>query len=119
MARYCFKTDESTNVKKLLCKIGETKVNTQYIRGTVTFTGYRKYTSYCEVDIEFNGQILARIRREPAQWLSSEILKEKRASKIKVNRFIRKCIFKDVESRLKYFSSGIHHYSSIKKLKWI
>lgn len=99
-------------------KFSSFDIDNDSVKGRVNVIGYRKYQFRDEFDIEFIGEIKARVGGGP-QWVSSEILKRKNISKIKVNRFIRREIFKMLRPRVRYFSIELRWYSDIRKLKWI
>lgn len=75
-----------------------------------------------EVDVEFKGEIFAQISSlKGDEWYDSSILENERyrVSKIRLNKFFRKRMFNDINSRLSYFGEKINYEDSIKKLKWI
>lgn len=117
--RYCSNTNETKNIKKLISKFSSFDIDTHTVRGKVNVIGYRKYQSRDEFDIEFIGEINARVNRKPSAWFGSEIKNQKNISKIKVNRFIKKSIFNSLRSRMRYFGIEARWYSDIKKIKWI
>jgi hypothetical protein len=120
MARYCSNSEEVKKLRRFLSKFGQIEINNELIKGSIIILGYRKYSSFYEVDIEFKGEIFARPPLgRGREWLNSEVLKKPRCSKVKVNRFIRKNLFKELSSRLRFFSITLYDYSDIKKLKWI
>jgi hypothetical protein len=58
------------------------------------------------------------------QWYSSSIMGEssssgRRVSKIKVNRFLKRNMFFEVKTYLKYFDVDLVYYDLIKKINWI
>lgn len=99
-------------------KFSSFDIDNDNAKGKVNVIGYRKYQFRDEFDIEFTGQIKARMNGK-LEWVSSEVLKRKNISKIKVNRFIRREVFKILKPRVRYFSIDLRWYSDIKKLKWI
>lgn len=121
MSNYCIKSDSTKRVKKYLTKFGELKIDTDKIRGKILITGYRKYNFYEEIDLTFQGEIYARVNFKKSEWYSSDILDGKnfRVSKIKVNRLIKRCLFKDLSRYLNYFSISIHNHCDIKKINWL
>jgi len=119
MARYCSNSENIKKFKKVISKLATIEINTDVIQGKITVIGYRKYNSWDEIDIQFEGKILARATSFGREWHFSDVLKKKNISKIKVNRFIRKQIYKSLNFRLRVFSVELKHYSDIKKLKWI
>lgn len=127
------KNKEVSKTKKILGKYAqEIPIATSLIDGAVFIKGYRKYQYGSqnvrindfieEVDILFSGKIFVSWngRRD---WYSSELLNMKnqrglKASKIKINRLIRKQLIKELSIHLNYFSVQIKGYSQIKKLLW-
>ena len=91
-------------------------INERSIRGKYTVTGYRKYFGGLEeVDIKFEGEIYCRFQYK-TDWHSVKQVINSGASKIKVNRLVRKGIFSKLSTNLLYFSVTLTHYSNIKKL---
>jgi len=96
-------------------------------RGVFSITGYRVYNSsptgyYIEVDVVFKGEIRASVSAiQQDSWLNSEIKKNKNyhISPIKLNRFLRGKLFKDIKNHLVYFDINIKTENSIKKIKWM
>lgn len=117
MSRYCFNTTETKSLKKFILNFSSFEIDSESAKGKVNIFGYRKYQFRDEFDIEFIGQIKARVDGK-LTWVSSEVLKRKNISKIKVNRFLRKEIFKVLKVKVRYFSIDIRYYYDIKKLKW-
>lgn len=75
-----------------------------------------------EVDVIFEGSIYVNFNRKK-DWYSSSVMTDVfpnagRVSKIKVNRFIRRNIFFDVKTYLKYFDIELPYYDLIKKIIW-
>lgn len=114
------KDKESQTINKLLKRFGQIKVSTNQVEGVITIKRYRKYTYKNEVDVFFNGKIRVRLGFTPSDWYSSEYVKKygTRISTVKLNRFIRKSVFKEVKERMSYFEKNINWYSDIKKLNW-
>jgi len=118
---YTVRDSSTLSTKKMIKKFSERKIGcNDYIRGNFVIKNWRKYQFRDEVDIEFSGEIYAKIVME-SNWLSSEILtnKKRQVSKIKVNRFIRKKIFLDVKIYLAYFGINLKTYHDIIKIKWV
>jgi len=44
--------------------------------------------------------------------------KDMKVSKVKVNRFIKRCCLNELKQRLNYFDIRINEYSQITKIKW-
>lgn len=121
MGRYVIQNETTKGIKKLLPKYGSVSIEDEKLKGSVQVIGYRKYTHYEEIDIQFTGQILARISREKLQWFDSSILNDehRRISKVKVNRFIKRLCLREVRLHLNYFGINLKDYSQIKKINWI
>lgn len=121
MGRYLIQDTTSKAIKKSLIKWGEFPVDNSSVRGIVTIKNYRKYQFRNEVDIEFKGEIFVRITNENRTWHSSDILTsgKYRISKVKLNRFLRKSVLKDVQIRMNYFGETIREYQNVNKVKWI
>lgn len=121
MGRYVITNSNTVGTKKLLAKYGSISIETEKLVGTFKVVGYRKYSHYEEVDVEFNGKIQARVKWGKLEWFDSSILtdKNRNVSKIKVNRFIKNVCYPTIKSQLNYFGVRINQFASIKKLKWI
>jgi hypothetical protein len=107
-------------VKKFANKI---PVKNDYVDGEITVTKYRKYNFYEEVDIIFEGKIKGKVSFS-SEWYGSEIINGTKkfgwtASKIKVNRLIRRHVFETVKDRLRFFNVTLTRYNYIKKVKWV
>ena len=127
------KTKETQGTKKLLLKyLSSIPVKNNNVDGKFKVTGYRKLFSENltfrtdfnreEVDLEFSGKLFV-FWDGKRQWVGSELLNKKNsrglsASKIKINRMIRKAIIKDLTLHANYFSVNLGYYDSIKKFKW-
>jgi len=120
MARYTIDTDLTKSVKKVLSKYGTLTIDGEKIKGTIKVYGYRKYTWGEQVDIQFTGSIKARLKWGKLEWLDASIMnnKDMKVSKVKVNRFIKRCCLNELKQRLNYFDIRINEYSQITKIKW-
>lgn len=124
MPMYVINSPESKAKRKLIKKYGnKIPINTENIRGYFTITGFRKYRFYNNVDIIFHGEIYVYFDGK-RDWFDSSLLnlitkRGLQVSKIKVNRIIRKNLFKNVSDFVKFFDVELKHYTSITKLKWI
>ena len=118
MGRYAIQNTETLAIKKSLKKWGEVPVNNQHIKGTLKIKNYRKYKSYEEIDVVFEGQIFVRVYRDSKKWRDSSLLKTNNISIIKLNRFLRKTSLFELQTRMKYFGVDIRSYYEIKKIKW-
>jgi hypothetical protein len=121
MGRYVITNSNTVGTKKMLAKYGSISIETEKLVGTLQVVGYRKYSHYEEVDVEFTGKIQARVKWGKLEWFDSSILtdKNRNVSKIKVNRFIKNVCYPTIKSQLNYFGVRINQFASIKKLKWI
>ena len=118
---YTLKDESTIATKKMVKKFSERKfTDSSYIRGKFIIKNWRKYQYRDEVDIEFIGEIYAKLVIQ-SDWLKSDILTNKKhsVSKIKINRFIRKKLFFEVKTYLAYFSIDLKSYNNIVKIKWI
>ena len=118
------KTDqESKTLKNIILKFSkDIDIENKNVRGTFTIKNVRKYEHFTEVDVIFKGCIYARVGRT-LDWYDSSILNKEhkgyKISKIKLNRFLKKSILRDVSINLKYFSENIKFYTDIKKIEWV
>ena len=123
MSRYVITNQSVKNTKKALARFSkDIPISSEYLRGKFTIKTYRRYLMTEEVDVIFEGEIKVNFQRK-RDWYPSEIMersyKDWRVSKIKVNRFIRKQIFKYVKLHLNYFDiKHFHSYHLIKKITW-
>jgi len=118
---YTIRDSSTVSTKKMIKRFSEREIaSNDFIKGSFVIKNWRKYTFRDEVDIEFSGEIYAKISME-STWLNSKILTNKKysISKIKVNRFIRKKIFLDVKIYLAYFGINLKSYHDIIKIKWV
>ena len=120
MGRYLIQSENTQAVKKSIKKWGEYPVSNDNAQGKIIINNYRKYIAHEEVDITFEGKIYARIGRTNSSWRSSEILTNEnyRISKVKLNRFLRKTVFKDAAIYMSYFGVNLRIYTDIKKINW-
>jgi hypothetical protein len=119
MARYITDIEVTKSVKKALSKYGYLNIIHEKLKGSVKVVGYRKYSWGDEIDIEFTGKIHARVSYN-LEWFDASVMgdKNRKISKVKVNRFIKRCCLKDIKIYLNYFGIRIDEYSQIKKIKW-
>ena len=124
MSCYVVTNETTKNLKRAIIKFSkDVSVNTNLLRGKFTVQRYRRYIMRDEVDIIFQGEIYVTLGGKK-DWYSPSILdasgKNWRVSKIKVNRFIKKSIFKNVLQHLNYFDiRHLHSHYDIKKITWI
>ena len=122
MTRYVKSDSESKAIKTLVTKyVKNVPIKTDRLQGKFTVKNIRRYKFHTEVDLQFKGKINAKIGRT-CDWYSSDIKlghKDYRISKVKLNRYIRKSIYKDVSHQLQYFSESLKYYSDVKKIEWI
>ena len=121
MGRYLIQDTTSRAIKKSLLKWGELSINNSDIRGTITIKNHRKYQFRDEIDIEFKGEIFVRLDVVTREWYGSDIMLNKSysISKIKLNRYIRKKIFREIQIRMNYFGIDMKDYRNIVKIKWV
>jgi hypothetical protein len=115
-------TSQSKLRKTLLKKHCKIKIDERYIRGEVSIIGYRKYSCREEIDIEFRGEISARVGYiSDDKWFSLEEMEKVKTqiSKIKLTRFLKRRLFYPVSNKLAYFSINLHVSTDIKKVKWV
>lgn len=121
MGRYLIQDKTSSATKKSLLKWGELSINDERIRGVITFKNHRKYQFRDEIDIEFKGEIFVRLDVVTREWYGSDIMLNNsyNISKIKLNRYIRKNIFREIQIRMNYFGVDMKDYKNIVKIKWV
>jgi hypothetical protein len=118
----CISDDDSKVIKKSLKKFSKREIASfnDRLRGSFTIVGFRKYQFINEVDIEFNGEICARHSSLAVlTWFKSDIYNQKSVSKIKVNKLIKRAIFKEVKDQAAYFGINLRYVEEIKKINWI
>ena len=118
----CITDDDSKAIKKLVKKYSKKEINSfnDRLRGSFTIVGFRKYQFTNEVDVEFNGEICARHASFAVlTWFKSDIYNQKGVSKIKVNKLIKRAIFKEVKDQAAYFGINLRYIEEIKKIKWV
>lgn len=118
----CIIDEDSKTIKKLLKKFSKKEIISfnERLRGSFSIVGFRKYHFINEVDIEFNGEIFARHDSLAVlTWFKSDIYNQKGVSKIKVNKLIKRAIFKEVKDQAAYFGINLRYVEEIKKIKWI
>ena len=120
MGKYLIKSDDSNTIKKFIKKFNEFSVCNDEVRGKVIINNYRKYSYGEEVDLTFEGEIHVRIHGNIRSWRKSDILKNEqyKISIIKLNRFLRKGIIRDLENYMKFFGVRLRFYDEIKKINW-
>ena len=117
------KTKELTELKRFIKKHGVIDINNGNARGQVIIKGVRCYkNNYLvnvftyQIDVVFKGELFLRyIGQKNPNWYNSSC---NRRSNHKTNRLIRRGIFRDVKSYLKFFSIEIPNEENIKKLTW-
>jgi len=118
MAQYIIKSESTKATKSVLSKFAKIPVDNHSVRGIINIVGYRKYRIHEEVDIEFTGDIYAKIGPEGCKWHDASAQKKYSLSKVKLNRLIRKSVHFEVQTRMNYFDSYIRFYGDIKKVNW-
>lgn len=121
MGRYLIQDTTSKAIKKSLTKWGEFSIDNGDVKGVIKIKNYRKYQFRDEVDVEFKGEIFVRITNENRSWYAKDILENTkyRVSKVKLNRYIRKSILKDIRIRMNYFGVNVKDYQNINKIQWV
>lgn len=118
------KTPSAKATSKIVKKYGtKLPISNSYIKGDITIKNFRTYDYACEIDVSFEGEILVSYAGKK-QWYGSSIMavtstNGRRVSKIKVNRFIKKNMFFELKTHLKYFDVDLVYYDLIKKITWI
>ena len=118
----CIIDDDSRAIKKSLKKYSKKEIISvnERLKGSFTIVGFRKYQFTNEVDVEFNGEICARHGSLAVlTWFKSDIYNQKGTSKVKVNKLIKRAIFKEVKDQAAYFGINLRYIEEIKKIKWI
>ena len=118
MARYITDIETKKSIKKALARYGSVDIHNEKVKGTVNIIGYRKYSWGDEIDIEFTGKVHARVSYK-LEWFDASVMEDKgkHISKVKVNRFIKRCCLREVKIHMNYFGIRIDEYSQIKKIK--
>ena len=96
-------------------------------RGVFSITGYRVYnsspsTGYVEVDVVFKGEIKAGLSSiRPDEWFGADVKNSDRyhISRVRLGRFLRSQLLKDINNHMVYFDVKIKYVNSIKTIKWI
>lgn len=120
---HMLRTPQSKALTQVVKKFGnQIPVSNNHLKGTFTIKNYRKYSHLEEVDVIFEGEIYVNYNRKK-DWYDSSVMTHNfpnggRVSKIKVNRFIRRNIFFDIKTYLKYFDIELPYYDLIKKIIW-
>ena len=116
------------NIRKTILKYSkDIPVAGERHRGVFSITGYRVYdsspsTGYVEIDVVFKGEIRAGISSlRPDEWFSSDVKNNDRyhISPIRLGKFLRSQLFKDINNHMVYFNTKIKYDNSIKTIKWI
>jgi hypothetical protein len=112
-------TPQTKGRKTLLKKfIKDIEISNPKIRGTFSISGYRQYFYYCELDVEFKGEIWVRFNRTTG-WFSPKDLIKKGASKVRVNRMVRQKLLPEISYNTLCFSVVVRCLTDIKKLNYI
>ena len=120
--KYVINDNETKSTKKAIKKFGKTEISklNNSLKGSFTITHFRKYDNHHEVDVEFDGELFARVYGfKDRKWYTSKIYAEKGYSKIKINKFIKTNLLNEVKTRCAYFGIDVKWVSNIKKVKWI
>jgi hypothetical protein len=113
--------DECKTIKKVVKRFSGQKIHqsNDLIRGSFKIVNFRKYDFNHEIDIEFIGEIFARINpNHNGEWFSSEIYNQKGFSKIKITKAIRRRLFIEVKVHSSYFGIKVKVCGNIKKIIW-
>lgn len=117
-------TDQTVrNTQRAVKKFSKSvSIQTPELRGKFTIQRYRRYLMRDEVDVIFEGEIYVNFMRK-RDWYSSEITKREykgwKISKVKLNRFIRRYLYKNVKLHLNYFDiRQFYSYHLITKITW-
>lgn len=119
---------DAKNLRKIILKYSkDIPVVGEQHRGVFSITGFRVYnqtpnTYYTEIDVEFNGEIKVSVYSlQGDNWIGAEIKKNEKyqVSPIRVNKFLRNRLFKQLNSHIAYFNTNIRNTNSIKTIKWI
>lgn len=122
MGRQCINDEDSKVTKKALKKFSKKDIMlfNKRLRGSFTIVGFRKYEFTNEVDIEFNGELFAIYESSTGPtWIKSDIYNQKGASKVKINKLIKRSIFNEVKDHVAYFGINLRFTGEIKKIKWV
>ena len=118
------KTPQFTKINKFIKKNNTIEVSNGSVHGKIIIKGLRcykydnvYYPLIYHVDIEFHGELYLRYvgQKEP-NWYDSKC---DRRSNVKTNKMIRRGVYKEVQTYLKFFGIEISTYESIKKLTWV
>ena len=120
MARYIITDTNSKPIKKTLKKLGEISISNGNLDGVIKIKNHRKYQFRDEVDIVFTGKVFVTMRSEGRGWHDCSILKHKgvKISMVRLNRFFRRAMIRDIQIRMNYFGVSILDYYHIKKISW-
>ena len=122
------KDTETKNLRKTILKYSkDIPVVGERHRGVFSITGYRVYnsppsTGYVEVDVVFKGEIKAAVSAlQPDKWFGADVKKNGsyHISPVRLGRFLRSGLVKDVNYHMAYFDTKIRDVYSIKTIKWI
>jgi hypothetical protein len=122
MERSVITNENTKSINKILKKYSEVEISSgaKKIKGSFKITRYRHYKFHDEIDIEFNGEVLAKYSSlDENKWYTSEIYTQKSFSKIRINKFIKMCLFNEIKTHCNYFGIKITVPSKITKINWI
>ena len=122
MSSYVITNDETKSTKRALKKFSRAEIPdyAYKVRGSFKIVNYRKYRCRNEVDVEFSGKIWAVYNHfDGAEWHDSTLFHRNMASKIKINKLIKKLLFNEVRDHAAYFGIDIGFLNDIKKIKWV
>ena len=119
---------ETKNLRKTILKfLKDIPVVGDRHRGVFSITGYRVYDYnptgyYVEIDVVFKGEIKVSVSSlHPDEWFGGDIKNNKsyKISPVKLGRFLRSSLFKDLNNHIAYFDVKLRNEYSIKTIKWI
>jgi hypothetical protein len=122
MEREVIINENTKSINRVLKKYSEIEISSFYknIKGSFKITRYRRYTSYDEVEVEFKGEVFGQYGiLDEKKWYTSEIYTQKSFSKIRINKFIKMCLFNEIKTHCNYFGIKITVPSKITKINWI
>jgi hypothetical protein len=122
------KDKETKNLRKTIIKYSkDIPVSGDRYRGVFSINGYRVYDvtpnqTHIEVDVVFNGELKVSVSSVKGdEWYDSVIKKNEKyhVSPVKLGRFLRNILFKDINSHISYFNTEIKNQYAIKTIKWM
>jgi len=120
MMRYVIQTEETKKMKRIVKKYGSVRIQNDKMDGVIQIVGYRKYTNYEEVDINFTGKMNVSIGFG-REWVPFEKYMEvvERISHRRLNRLVRYTLFEEVKHQALLFGIRLNYAAEMKKIKWV